>query len=122
MKLQESLPNTLQLTTENVMKNTVKIKNAFPTLPVEFYDILFERLRAKGFSDEKLDDAVNRVIDTCKYPTPTVAHFMSYDEDHSCPYGFTFGKDHESFAGCENCEDYNQKIWFRCKAYRAKKA
>ena len=83
------------------MKNTVKIKNAFPTLPVEFYDILCERLKANGFTDERLTNAVNGVIDTCKYPTPTVAHFMSYDEDHSCPYGFTFGKDHESFEPVE---------------------
>lgn len=39
-----------------------------------------ERLIAKGFTNKRVTDAVNYVIDTCKYPTPTVADFVGYDK------------------------------------------
>jgi hypothetical protein len=92
-----------------------RIKKAFPTLPVEFYDILCERLKAKGFTDERLLATVNGVIDTCKYPTPTVAHFMTFDEEHLCPFGFIFGVSHDSKHGCSLCEDGNTKVYWKCK-------
>jgi hypothetical protein len=36
-------------------------------------------VRDKGFSNERLKDAVNNVIDTCQYPVPTLANFLSFD-------------------------------------------
>lgn len=60
------------------MESIKKIKLAFPDLPAGFYDVLSERIKSKGFSDERLNDAVNHVIDTCKYPKPTVANFISF--------------------------------------------
>jgi len=98
-----------------------RIKFAFPALPVEFYDILCERLKEKGFDDARLSTVVNGVIDTCKYPTPTIAHFMMYDEELTCPFGFEFGKDHKIYGGCEECEIYNQKVWWRCKLKQIQK-
>lgn len=68
------------VTKENMAKNTLKIRKAFPSLPVEFYDVLLEMVKDEGFTDERFDDAVNHVIRTCVFPTPTVANFISYDQ------------------------------------------
>ena len=65
---------------ETVVKNVAKIKAAFPALNPDFFKILIERLREKEFTDERLNDAVNNVIDNCQYPTPTLANFLSFDK------------------------------------------
>lgn len=59
--------------------NVAKIKKSFPGLPIGFYQVFDERLKANNFTDERLTDAVNHVIDTCVYPTPTIANFISFD-------------------------------------------
>jgi len=56
------------------------IQRAFPALPPGFYDIFSDRLKANGFCDERIKDAVSHVIDTCPYPTPTIANFISFDK------------------------------------------
>lgn len=59
---------------------TVKrIKAAFPDLPMSFYEILVDRLKEKGFSDQRFAQAANQVIDNCMYPRPTVGEFISFD-------------------------------------------
>lgn len=58
----------------------IKIRNSFPNLEDGFYEILQERLKDKGFTDKKLNEAVNHVIDNCIYPTPTIANFLSFDK------------------------------------------
>ena len=69
-----------ELTQESIVKSVAKVKAAFPALPKEFYSVFIERLREKGFTDERLKDAVNNVIDNCQYPTPTLANFLSFDK------------------------------------------
>lgn len=56
------------------------IQKAFPSLPIGFYDVFTFRLAENGFTDDRLKDAVNNVIDTCLYPTPTIAQFISFDK------------------------------------------
>jgi hypothetical protein len=46
----------------------------------EYFQVLKERIKESGFSNEKLKDAVNHVIDTCVYPRPQIAEFLSYDK------------------------------------------
>jgi len=53
--------------------------SAFPAIPVQFYDILQERLRANHITDTRLIEAVNHVIDTCHFPTPTIADIIDFD-------------------------------------------
>lgn len=53
---------------------------SFPTLPNEFYEILSDRIKANGFSDKRLQDSIDYVIDNCVYPTPTIAQFISFDK------------------------------------------
>jgi hypothetical protein len=69
-----------ELKQETVAKNVAKIKAAFPALPKDFFTLLIDRAKDKGFSDARLTDAVNNVIDTCQYPTPTLANFLSFDK------------------------------------------
>lgn len=71
---------TGKLTTQFYIETVKKIKKAFPSLFPGFYDILSERIKVLGFTNERLADAVNHVIDTCIYPTPTIANFIGYDK------------------------------------------
>lgn len=72
------------LTTKRLIEGISRTKKAFPSLPIDFYDILTDRLEANGFSDARFADAVNHVIDSCHYPTPTVADFISFDKRVKC--------------------------------------
>ena len=71
---------TGDLTQQAMAKYMARLKVAFPSLPKDFYFLLGERMKEKGFSDEKMKDAINYVIDNCKYPVPTIAEFLSYDK------------------------------------------
>ena len=62
------------------IKQVKKMTDAFPTLPKGFYDILADRIKDNGFSDDRLIDAVNYVIDNCVYPQPTIAQIISFDK------------------------------------------
>ena len=93
-QLRESSPRTLELMPQNnelsiykgtlstlcVIKNVTRIKNAFPSLPAGFYEVFSQRIIEDGFNDARLENAVNYVIDTCVYPTPTIAQFISFDK------------------------------------------
>lgn len=70
---------TGSLTAKCVVQNTAQIRKAFPALPIEFFDVFTDRIKANGFCDDRLNDSVNYVIDTCIYPTPTIAQFVSFD-------------------------------------------
>jgi len=68
-----------KLSTQIIIDNVKRIKKAFPALPEGFYDVLAERITDNTFTDDRLTDAVKNVIDTCIYPTPTIAQFISFD-------------------------------------------
>lgn len=54
--------------------------SAFPELPNTTIQLILERAKEKGFSDQRLTDAVNQVIDNCRYPVPKPADFLSFDK------------------------------------------
>lgn len=58
----------------------VKVRRAFPSLSQHFADLLIEAMKRHGFTDERAIDAVNHVIDTCEYPEPAIARFVSFDK------------------------------------------
>jgi hypothetical protein len=66
--------------TQTIIRSFASIKLAFPSLPRGFYDILDDRIKANGFTNQRLKDCVASVIDNCQYPTPTIANFISYDK------------------------------------------
>lgn len=68
-----------ELTLKAVIEQNMRIKQAFPNLPNEWYEIFQNRIIENHFTDNRLVDAVNYVIDHCQYPTPTIAQFIQYD-------------------------------------------
>lgn len=68
-----------ELTLKTVIEQNMKIKQAFPNLPNEWYEVFQNRIIENRFTDQRLVDAVNFVIDHCQYPTPTIAQFIQYD-------------------------------------------
>jgi hypothetical protein len=69
-----------ELTPETVVRQCKKIKDVFPALTQNFFDVFIDRVKEKNFTDQRLIDAINHVIDTCQYPTPAMANFLSYDQ------------------------------------------
>ncbi len=68
------------LTTENIINGTVKLKKSFPALTGDFFDVLSDRIKDNKFTDKRLNDSINNVVDNCIYPTPTIAQFISFDK------------------------------------------
>ncbi|MBK8947182.1 MAG: hypothetical protein IPM32_18230 [Ignavibacteriae bacterium] len=64
-----------------VIEQTEKILIAFPKLERPFINLLRERFKANNFSDERMIDSVNYVIDnyTGFDKLPQVADFIKYD-------------------------------------------
>jgi hypothetical protein len=69
-----------QLSARCLVESIATIQKAFPALPIGFFDVFTDRLADNGFCDERLKDAIKNVIDTCIYPTPTIAQFISWDK------------------------------------------
>lgn len=106
------------LTNQTIIECTRKIKIAFPNLSVQFYDILFERIKDKQFNDERLIAAVNHVIDTCTYPNPAVAQFLSFDKhiellDYTeyCNFSTENGNKGNRFYRAVKIEGYNRPMY-----------
>lgn len=78
-KTEISLYNDTLAGPKDIIDASVRVKKAFPALPKSFYDTFDDRIRDKGFTVQRLKDAVNYVIDNCQYPTPTIANFISFD-------------------------------------------
>ena len=69
-----------KLTAETVKSIKKSLTIAFPELSESFFDMFFDRIKANNFSDARLKDAVNHVIDTCVYPKPAIANFILFDK------------------------------------------
>lgn len=98
--------------------NITKIKAAFPALPDAFFDILASRIIDNDFCNERLTDAVNHVIDTCQYPTPTVADFVSFDRkikvfnyEEMLKKGGEFGNEIWKNYGAIQFKNRAKKVW-----------
>lgn len=96
-------------TTQGLINGITRIKKAFPSLPIEFYEILKERIQSKGFTDIRFMDAVNNVIDSCVYPHPTIAQFISWDKRIPMfTYDQVLKKFNESELGAKFWDYYKQ--------------
>lgn len=65
---------------ELIKQSCEKLSYAFPQLEKGFYAIFIDRIKDKKMTCKQLKDAVNHVIDTCVYPTPTIANFTNFDK------------------------------------------
>jgi len=68
------------LTLMGIKMNCAKILVAFSGVDQSFTILLTESLKRNKFTDERLTDAVNFVIDNCKYPKPSISDFIQFDK------------------------------------------
>lgn len=72
---------TGELTATVLVQNFKKLRNAYEHLSEDFIQILSERVKANNFTDARLTDAINHLIDTCQYPNHiTPAHILAFDK------------------------------------------
>lgn len=96
----------------------------------EFIDILTDRIKANNFSNERLIDAVNNLIDTNPYKTFNIADIISFDKkiktytyDQICNMAqgsknifqlykriYVNGKDIGTYASVQDIEIYRLKV------------
>lgn len=69
-----------KVTPENLVKQIIRIKAAFPKLPPSYFEVFQDEIFNTGMSDKKLIDSVNNVIHNCEYPEPTMANFFKFDK------------------------------------------
>jgi hypothetical protein len=69
-----------QLTPNILATQIKKLQAAFPKQSAEFFHILVERIKANGFTDERLVDAVNNVIDNFQYKELNIADIIKWDK------------------------------------------
>ena len=69
-----------KVTPENLVKQIIRIKAAFPKLPPSYFQVFQDEIFETGMSDKKLVDSVSHVIHNCEYPEPTMANFFKFDK------------------------------------------
>ena len=71
-----------KLSEKAIVKETTKILQAFPKMPTSMYNLLKDRFKENGFTDERLKDSVNHVIDTYEGwdKLPNIANFIQFDK------------------------------------------
>jgi hypothetical protein len=87
-KVQRSLNGELALslysdtcaTPDEIAKSIKRLRAAFPKMGNGFFDVLYERLVKNGFTGQRLEDAVNHVIDSFQYKELNVADVVSFDK------------------------------------------
>ena len=57
-----------------------KLKKAFPNVPTVFYDVLLERIKSNNFTNQRLKDSIDYLIDNFIYPNPTIANIIGFDK------------------------------------------
>jgi hypothetical protein len=67
------------MTKELVLSQFVRLKKLFPDLNDYFFNELKEAFINNGFSNERIVQSVNHVIETCHYKTPYIALFIDFD-------------------------------------------
>ena len=66
--------------TPNILAASIKkLQVAFPSMGADFFNLLTERIIANGFTDERLQDAVAKVIDTFQYRELHVSDVVKFD-------------------------------------------
>lgn len=69
-----------KLTDKCIVEQSARINKAFPQLQPGFFDVLIDRLKNKGFTDSRLIDAVDNILDNSRFPVPMVSDVISWDK------------------------------------------
>jgi hypothetical protein len=95
------------------------LKKAFPKLTKGWYEILRDRAKDKGFTNERFKAAVLNCIDTCKYPEPTVAMILDYDQRIEMLTWYEVAEKEKSFG--KSIWDYYETVDIKEICYYARK-
>jgi hypothetical protein len=74
-----SLYDDLPVSEGMLMVHIARLKAAFPKMENVFFNILAERIVENGFTEKRLADAVNHVIDTFRYKELNVSDIIRFD-------------------------------------------
>jgi hypothetical protein len=100
---------TDELTIDVIAKQLNRIRIAFPNLKPDFFNILSERIKANNFTNKRLIDSVDNLIDNFTFQTPTVAEILKYD---NVVQGYTYNEI------LEMMEKKGTEIWSIYKSVR----
>jgi hypothetical protein len=64
---------------QGIAENVARLKVAFPKMGHHFFDLLAERIVDNDFTEKRLEDAVNYVIDNFPYKELNVADIIKFD-------------------------------------------
>lgn len=64
---------------QHIAISVKKLSTAFPQMSKEFFNLLTERIAKTGMSSQRLEYAVNKVIDNFIYKQLTIADILSMD-------------------------------------------
>lgn len=73
----DSVPEFGFIGADVMIKTFHKINTAFPSLPLNWYDVLYHKIMEAGYTNEMLITAVDHVIQTHTYPRPQIALFFN---------------------------------------------
>lgn len=74
-----SLYKAGELSPECIVQNQLRLSAAFPRMGENFFNLLTERLIEREFSDERLTDAINHLIDNFQYKELSIADVIRFD-------------------------------------------
>jgi hypothetical protein len=64
---------------QHIATSILKLSKAFPQMSKDFFNLLTERIAKRGISSERLEYAIEHVLDNFTYKTLTIADVMSID-------------------------------------------
>lgn len=74
-----SIFNSTPASFQQIGASVAKLTVAFPGMSDEFFDLLTERIAKKGISADRLEYAIEQVLDNFTYKHLTIADIMSID-------------------------------------------
>ena len=100
-------------TGEQVRTEAKKLIAAFPDVTNDFIILLSDRLADNKFTAQRIKDAINFTIDTCKYKRPSIADIVSFDRKIDV---FTYEEIQNKCAPGYPAFEYYEKINLNGKA------
>ncbi|MDR2858938.1 MAG: hypothetical protein LBV64_00900 [Mediterranea sp.] len=74
-----SLYSDKQVEPNSIAVQMARLKASFPKMGELFFDILAERIVSNGFTEKRLKDAVNQVIDSFQYKELNISDIIKFD-------------------------------------------
>lgn len=69
-----------ELTPSNILVQMKRLSVAFPKQSPEFFNLLAERIASNGFTDKRLNDAVNNLLDNFSYKELNLSDIIKFDK------------------------------------------